>query len=391
MTQPIHLTEYQQIYLSAERLTQPEAQRLWAHFRPVIHLDPPSFKNNNQWALTPQGWAGHIQLSAKTTFVISPKVSVQNLFRLLQQVYQLPQFSWLDGVSQAETVQGFWDVLAGELADRVLDRQRKGIAKEYVSKRELVGVVRGRIDARHLATESASPQIMCDYAEQTADLPQNQILAFTLRQIALTGLCSPQVLRRGNRAWRQMPVAPVPFTGHEPLGFEYSRLTEDYRPMHALCRLFLDGLEPTHHHGQNGADMLPFLLNMPQLYEKFVAQWLSQNLPHGFSLREQERVRLDSLQSRHVDIDLVIYDSDQRPVMVLDTKYKAGEPTNDDIYQVTFYAREIGCQSAGLVYPIQPKTPLRGQNKDVAYRSLTFSLDQEPDAAGAAFLDQLSL
>ena len=130
---------------------------------------------------------------------------------------------------------------------------------------------------------------------------------------------------------------------------------------------------------------------MPQLYEKFVAHWLSKNLPDGYSLREQERVRLDASQVRHVEIDLVIYGRDQRPVMVLDTKYKAGEPSNDDIYQVTFYAREIGCQSAGLVYPIQPVVPLHGQNKDVSYRSLTFSLDDEPQVAGEAFLNQLDL
>ncbi len=391
MTQPILLSEYQPTHLPADRLTQPEAERLWEQFRPVVQLDPPSFKNNNRWVIIPQGWAGHIQLSPKTTLVIRPKVSVQNLFAVLQQVYGLPRFSWLDGVSKTETLEGFWDLLAGELADRVLDRLRKGITKEYVSKQELVGVIRGRIDTRHLATESASPQLKCDFAEQTADLPHNQLLAYTLRQISLTGLCSSQVLMRVNRAWRQMPVEPVPFTSHETLGFEYTRLTEDYRPMHALCRLFLDGLEPTHHHSPDGAQMLPFLLNMPQLYEKFVAHWLSKNLPDGYTLREQERVRLDASQARHVEIDLVIYDRDQEPVMVLDTKYKAGEPSNDDIYQVTFYAREIGCQSAGLVYPIQPTVPLHGQNKDVAYRSLTFSLDNEPQAAGEAFLNQLDL
>lgn len=387
----IKLIEYQPHSLSADRLTQSEATWLWESHQHQIKIEPPSFQNNHQWILTPQGWVGYIPLSPTTTLSLQPKVSIQNLFALFSQLYHLPPLAWLDGLIDIETIEGFWDMLAGELARRVLDRRRKGLAQEFVPKRERLTSLKGRIDPRSIANQSQSAAIVCDYAEQTADLPFNQVLAYTLKQVSLTGICTPATQLLVNRAWRQLPVTIRPFKSIDLDGWRYSRLTEDYEQMHALCRLLLDGLKPTHHFKKEGAVMLPFLINMSRLYEKFVAQWLQHNLPAGFSVREQERVRLDTTQVRHVDLDLVIYDLEQTPVMVLDTKYKGDAPSNDDIYQVTFYAREIGCKAAGLVYPVAPATPLQGHNQDVAYQSLTFSLDQDPQAAGEAFLNQLAL
>lgn len=387
----IALTEYQSRSFPADTFTQAEAQTLWHSYRSQIQVDPPSFQNSQQWVLTPQGWVGHIPISHQTTLVVEPKVVVQNLFAMLQQVYQLPTFRFLAGVTHTDTVAGFIDLLAHELASRVLDRLRKGIYQEYLGKREPIGTVRGRIDVKWLATHPASPLIQCDFTQQTADLPFNQSLAHTLRQIALTGLCSKTTLHLVNRAWRQLPVTLKSFTSDELASWEYVRLNADYRPMHALCRLFLDGLIPTHKSYDAGSPMLPFLVNMPVLYEKYVASWLQSHLPAGYTLRKQERVRLDASQARHVDIDLVIFNPAGQPAIVLDTKYKSGEPSNDDIYQVTFYARELGCKSAGLIYPIQPQAPLSGRNRDVSYRSFTFGLDAEPHTAGQSFLAQLAL
>ena len=386
---PIVLIEYRPSYFPADTFTQAEAQTLWHSYRPQIQVDPPSFQNSHQWVLTPQGWAGHIPVSQEKTLVIQPKVPVRNLFQMLEQVYQLPSFRFLDGLTETETVGGYIDLLALELASRVLDRLRKGIYREYLERREPTGTIRGRIDPKWLATHPATAQVRCDFTEQTADLPFNQVLAYTLRQVAMTGLCSERTLQLVNRAWRQLPVSLKSFSTDSLSGWVYTRLNGDYRPMHALCRLFLDGLAPTHHLDGPSQTMLPFLVNMPVLYEKYVAAWLKSNLPEGYSLREQERVRLEASQARHVDIDLVLFDPTGRPAIVLDTKYKSGEPSNDDIYQVTFYAREIGTQSAGLIYPESLKKPLVGRNQDVAYRSLTFALNEDANKAGTTFLQKL--
>ena len=49
----------------------------------------------------------------------------------------------------------------------------------------------------------------------------------------------------------------------------YHRLNQDYQPMHGLCRFFLEHSGPTHQDGDSA--MIPFVVHMPALFEKFVA------------------------------------------------------------------------------------------------------------------------
>ena len=39
--------------------------------------------------------------------------------------------------------------------------------------------------------------------------------------------------------------------------------------------------------------MLPFLIDMANLYEQFVAEWLKANTPKGFFVKQQHRVTHD--------------------------------------------------------------------------------------------------
>jgi 5-methylcytosine-specific restriction enzyme subunit McrC len=64
--------------------------------------------------------------------------------------------------------------------------------------------------------------------------------------------------------------------------------------MHALCRFFLECRGPGHETGDR--KMIPFLVNMNNLYELFVARWLEKNLTEErYSVQCQEEVLIDSL------------------------------------------------------------------------------------------------
>ena len=60
---------------------------------------------------------------------------------------------------------------------------------------------------------------------------------------------------------------PYPFRANACVGRLYNRLNADYGTLHGLCRFFLDHSGPTHEAGDR--TMLPFLVNMASLYEKF--------------------------------------------------------------------------------------------------------------------------
>jgi hypothetical protein len=70
------------------------------------------------------------------------------------------------------------------------------------------------------------------------------------------------------------------------------------------------------------------------IFELFVAEWLRANAPPGMTVRCQHNAALDSNLEMKIHIDIVLCDENsQRPLAILDTKYKAGEqPSEEDIF-----------------------------------------------------------
>jgi 5-methylcytosine-specific restriction enzyme subunit McrC len=158
--------------------------------------------------------------------------------------------------------------------------------------------------------------------------------------------------------------------------------------MHALCRFFLEHSGPTHQVGDR--EMLPFLVNMANLYELFVAEWLKAHLPAPWRVKVQEKVHIGAHKELQFEIDLVIEDDQGNTRYVLDTKYKtADKPDNTDINQIIAYATAKNCREAILIYPTPLSRPLDIHLDNIHIRTLAFSLDGDLEAAGEKFLATL--
>ena len=237
-----------------------------------------------------------------------------------------------------------------------------------------------------------APALACHYEEHTVDIGDNQILAWTLQKIAKSGLCQEPVQQVVRRAYRSLhgSVTSVPYTAEACVDRFYNRLNQDYQPLHALCRFFLEHSGPGHRLGEHM--MLPFLVDMARLYEQFVAAWLESHLPPPWSIRVQEQVTVGEHDELRFNVDLVLYDEEQRARLVLDTKYKRTEmPAPADIQQITTYARLRGCREAVLIYPQAPARPLDVTIGDVRLRTLSFALEGELRTQGHHFLQMLAL
>ncbi len=393
LPQTIHLTEYQPAYFPAEALPEAVGRLLWQHYSRQVEVQEPSFRTGGQWVLTSQGWAGHIPLTPEYHLALQPKVALSNLFRMWEYAYRL-KVEWLGGLVRCDTLAEFYENLAQVLARQVLERARQGFYRAYLPQAEQLPYVRGRLELRPaLQRPGGRVSLPCRFEEHTADIPDNQILAWTLRQLSHSSPLTERVLptvRLAHRALHGL-VTPTPFSPQDCIDRPYHRLNDDYRPLHALCRFFLDQSGPAHTLGEH--QMLPFLVDMAHLYELFVAEWLKLHLPPGREIKAQERVELSRANALHFEIDLVLYDySSGQPLTVLDTKYKAADkPATEDIFQVVAYAETKGCRQAVLIYPTPLPHPLDEQIGDIRVRTLTFSLAGDLEAAGEVFLRQLGL
>ena len=365
----ISLVEYEPRSVPRVDLGEADARRLWETHRSRVDVESPTFGSSADWILTSKGWVGWIPVSAELTLELKPRVRLASLFSMLEYAYRLKGFLVLPGIVDSDSIRELYERLASILAGRVLDRTRRGLYRSYVSERDSLPYLRGRLDV-----------------EEALARP------YRVRFILMSGICTERTLPRVRMAYHALrgSVTVRPFGPLDCMGRRYNRLNADYLPLHAQCRFFLESSGPTHEPG--GKRMLPFLVDMARLFELFVAEWLQQHLPRTLLLGIQDIVRIGSTGSVEFRIDLTLNDADSRTCLaVMDTKYKITDtPTSDNVAQIVAYAVARGARTGVLIYPRRLSRPFRAEVGGISVLAVSFSIDGDVEAGGRRFLEEIA-
>ncbi len=390
-TRVIRLAEYKSVKIAENELEQDLVRLIWERYRKQIDVVGPSFQNEHRWELTSIGWVGQIPLTDSLVLALEPKTPIQNLFGMLEYAYRLQGIHLPPDLVHTDSLQHFYEQLANVLAKRIIDRSRRGLYRTYRPEDERLPYIRGRID---LARASRSPwdtKLHCQYEDHTADVDDNRILAWTLWRIVRSGYCTERVLPTVRRAFRILQSAATlePYSSDSCVGRSYHRLNQDYQPLHALSRFFLDQGGPSHYIGDR--EMTPFLVNMASLFEMFVAEWLKEHAPKNWRIKDQMMVPFGVERQRHFRPDIVVEDINTGEVLlVLDTKYKVTEEaSNADIHQMVTYAHLLNCDTAVLIFPTLPTYSGTFDMRDIHIHSLSFAIDHDLEKSGHFFLGEL--
>jgi 5-methylcytosine-specific restriction enzyme subunit McrC len=385
----LELQEFVPCELERDALDETVARQIHMDGRYRVSVDPPSFRTNGKWRLTSQGWVGLVPVDAGPLLVLTPRVPILNLFGMLEYAYSLRSFRFLDGMVDSESLESLLERLAAILAGLTLTRGRRGFYRTYVGERERLPYLRGRMELEEQIRAPWQTHLMCQYEEHTSDVEENQILAWTLRTVSRSGICTARTAPQVRRSGREISsfARPLPHPPSACSNRTYNRLNDDYEPMHALCRFFLDHCGPTHNLGDRR--VIPFVVDMAALFERFVAEWLKKEAPARLGIWAQRSYAID--QGLRFQMDVVVEDArTKRPLLVLDTKYKLHEqPSAEDVAQVVAYAEALGCSDAVLVYPRELQLGLDCRVGEIRVRSIGFPLDGDLETAGKGFLDEL--
>jgi 5-methylcytosine-specific restriction enzyme subunit McrC len=372
-----------------------DAEVLALHTSGKFDVEAASVLNGNRYGVRSRGWIGQIPVGDDLLVRVVPKVPVSNLFRMLEVAYNLSSFHLFDGDVEIESLDDIYERVVSILAQRVIDRARKGLHRGYIGESDELPYVRGSIDVLGaiLNVTKGIPKVPCHYEDHTADLRDNRILYWTLHQVPRQAIRREKVRSELDRARRALAgsITLERFSAADCIKGFYHRLNDDYRPMHGLCRFILERTGP----GIAPADrtFVPFELNMRQLFESFVAEWLRINPPPGMTARYKYTAHLETDSGMKIEIDVLLCDeSTQKPVAVLDAKYKANElPSEDDRNQIAFYAAELQVHHGMFVYPSSVTKPFKLLHaKTVNIESLVFDIGKPLDDAGQAFLNALT-
>jgi 5-methylcytosine-specific restriction enzyme subunit McrC len=390
MPKLIELFEYTPKRLPREALSSEAAEMIWQKYKDQIDVDLPSFQTEYHWQLTSLGFVGYLPVTPDLCLALRPKIPLRNLFGMLEYAYRL-DFKLFEGLVDCATLEEFYERLANVLAKRVIDRQRRGLHRTYVPRTERSGFIRGKLDLMDRVRRPWNVFSECHFQEHTPQIEDNEILGWTLRGVAQGGVCSERVLPRIRHAYRGMNGINCfkAFSGKACTRRLYNRLNADYQVLHALCRFFLERSGPQYETGDHS--LLPFLVDMNKLFEQFVAEWLRAHLPERFSLQIQSHFTIGDKNDLRFIIDLVLTDVQSgETICVLDTKYKRPQaPAQSDIEQAIAYAVAKASREAILVYPVEIDRPLDTDIGGIHVRSMTFSLEENLEAAGNQFLDAI--
>ena len=336
-----------------------------------------------EYVLNPGSYVGVVTLPSGRRLESYPKVPVNNLFHMLAVAWGL-ESPFRDEVVEVDRIDDLIEFIVAHFADLVERRIGRGLYRAYVDHEDNLATVRGRIavagDVRR--NYVLRHRTYCRYSEFTWDVPENQMV----RQVVhlLSGWVRQPTLRlRLRRLDAQLAeVTPTTLSASAIDQFTYHRLNDDYRPIHQLCRIFLEAASLAENEGSYA--FRAFLIDMNRLFEAFITQVLRERAPLGVAVRAQSRLHLGHDKKVPMRPDLVV-EVDGRDVLVGDCKYKRLEPEdfrNHDVYQMLAYCTAVDVTRGLLIYPIHEvavQDEVRVRNSPVRIEQTTIHLGGTPD------------
>ena len=327
-----------------------------------------------------RSWVGVVRLPTVEIRVV-PKVTgdLLGLVRLLEYASGLDALIRLqDGATLEASGDSLLELvvlLFVEASERVL---RRGLLSGYVEREDDLPIVRGRIlgDRQMLKRFGRLDRIICRFDELEHDVVENQLLTAAL-QVASPRVTSVGLQRRISRL--RGVLEPICDTDQLDLAgtrttMAYNRLNAHYETAHQLGWLLFDALGIDDLFAPGDAKSFSFLLNMNQLFERFVTRVIEQVLPVArYRVTSQSPFKSVvwnvSSQRPYASIipDVVVErrgESDCR--VAIDAKYKLYDERGfdqGDIYQTFLYAFALGATggvpTSLLLYPATAEEPKR--------------------------------
>jgi 5-methylcytosine-specific restriction enzyme subunit McrC len=359
-----------------DRIPRTIAETLWKEANKQVAVELPSVQTGGKIILKNRGYAGRVQLPNNYSIILEPKIKIKRLLRLLRYAEGLESFEFLDRLYDSASIDHFYDSVVEELTKGVVKRQRKGLYQEYIEKREKSDIVRGKIDFAEMSKHPWESSVPIKYSDLTPDIEDNQILLWTLFVARSSGLVSNELVGDIKKAYQSLSrlVSLKQYKASDCLNRSYQRLNREYERLHVLCYIILSQSSPVRTSGAQ--QMIPWAIDMAVLFEKVVANWVSDEVNEPYSIKSQEDVEIGD-SKRNYEIDLVLC-RERNPVAVADTKYKTpSQPSTEDISQLIGYAEAAGVENAYLIYPEYLKNPINTRVGDISIDTLRFSLKED--------------
>ncbi len=258
------------------------------------------------------------------------------------------------------------ELLAAIFAERLLDQLRRGPDRGYVTERENLTTLRGRLLVRDHVVRNAvhRERFFCEHDHFVEDTALNRVLRGTC-EVLSDRVESASTLDALDHCLHCLAeVTSVPLTS-ELLGkVTITRQNERFGPLFQFCTMLIEGTSPTTRGGAR--ETFSLLYDMNAVFERFVAGFVAEEVLRrmpGWKLHPKSRghrrhlVRSGDRGLLRLEPDILLHGPGDE-VLVVDTKWKRLMASREDqsvsradLYQLYAYSQRYGARRSVLLYP----------------------------------------
>lgn len=274
------------------------------------------------------------------------------------------------------------DILIRVFADRLLAAVRRGLPRQYRTREEDLGTLRGRLNVgRQYTVLAARPNhLACRYDELSSDIALMQVMKACVLFVSRFARGGETRRRLEELRYLLADISTVPLSALPWADVRIDRSNKSWAELVILVRMLLarDWQDTRHDPGRQQGISLLFPMN--DLFETYIATLAGRVARrHGlavetqggglFCLREEDGLGRQLFKTRP---DIIIREPAGRVRLIIDTKWKRiGSQMEDkkqgvsqaDVYQMMAYGELYDCAKLVLLYPRQDINKIRREFK----------------------------
>jgi len=310
------------------------------------------YKSGNRCFIEAKQFIGYVILPSHI-INIKPKVNRINFVNMIKYAMNLPQLK-IPEIKLKEKINNYYHIIVLFLLEELDILFQKGLNSGYMQYDDNITTVKGKILFKeHLNSNyHRSDRIYCAFSELSPDIVENRIIKYTLDFLCHCNFSDEEIESKILSCYNKLnyiSLTSIPLDVFQSI--QYTPLNSHYKNILTLCELIL---KDSSIDGELIGDrtVKSFLIDMNQLFEKFVANLLKERLT-SYEVESQKISYADTAEKRFKLIpDIIIKNQNKKSLFILDTKYKNLDklPEKEDRNQVTSYSLFERVKDIGLLY-----------------------------------------
>ena len=251
-------------------------------------------------------------------------ILIRNIYYMLSYAFTTLSQGGYESIA-TEEFENLHNLFAAILAKGIGRQLKQGLYREYVSRKEDLAVVRGKIDMpgsiQNLLNRKRT--VTCEYDELSENNLLNQILKTTVMILMKHAKVDTE---RKNDLKKEMlyfsHVDVLDPTSIRWSAIRFRRNNHTYRMLISLCQLVLEGMLMTTQEGEYKLASFVDELRMSRLYEKFILEYYAKEYPQVKAVASQIPWALDDGVGTYLPVmqsDITLTQGNR--VLIIDAKY----------------------------------------------------------------------